>query len=116
MSREQGMYIERRLGIDPKNYRDCNSPALVAREYDQSQPLTTEESLNNLFPEQKYSDKRIKQAKEALGLLAFEFSESELNNLIFEVESLTEGWLDEYERQTFNGLTLQELLHEKGAK
>lgn len=110
------MYIDSRLGMDQKNYRDFNSPALVAHEYEQPQPLTTEQSLNNLFPEQKYSDKRIKQAKDALGLLAFEFSESELNNLILEVESLTESWLDEFERQTFDGLTLQELLHEKGVK
>lgn len=116
MSREQDMYIENRLGIDTKNYRDYNSPALVAREYALPQPLTTEQSLNDLFPEQKYSDKRIKLAKEALWLIAFEYSESELENLILEVESLTEGWLDEYERQIFNGLTLQELLHEKGVK
>lgn len=116
MSREQDMYIDSRLGMDQNNYRDYNSPALVTREYEQPQSVTTEQSLNNLFPEQKYSDKRIKQAKEALGLLAFEYSESELENLILEVESLTESWLDEYERQTFNGLTLQELLHEKGVK
>ena len=101
------------MGREQRNYQ---SPALMVRQSEQPSPLTTEQSLNNLFPEQKYSDRRIKQAKEALGLLAFEFSESELNNLILEVESLTESWLDEFERQTFNGLTLQELLHEKGAK
>ncbi len=116
MSRGQGMYIESSLGKDPNNYRDYSSPTLVAREYVQPQSLNTEQSLNDLFPEQKYADKRIKQAKEALGLLAFEYSESELENLILEVESLTESWLDEFERQTFNGLTLQELLHEKGVK
>lgn len=116
MSREQDMYIDSRLGMDLKNYSDYHSPSLMIREPEQLPTLTTEQSLNNLFPEQKYSDKRIKQAKEALGLLAFEFSESELNNLILEVESLTESWLDEFERQTFNGLTLQELLHEKGLK
>lgn len=110
------MYIERSLGKDPNNYRDYSSPTLVARKYEQPQPLTTEQSLNNLFPEQKYSDKRIRQAKEALGLLAFEYNESELENLILEVESLTESWLDEFERQTFNGLTLLELLHEKGVR
>lgn len=110
------MYIDSRLGMDQKNYRDYNSPSLMIREPEQPTTFTTEQSLNNLFPEQKYSDKRIKQAKEALGLLAFEFSEPELNNLILEVESLTESWLDEFERQTFNGLTLQELLHEKGVK
>ena len=116
MSREQGMYIESSLGIEQRRYVDQQSPTLMVRQSEQPTPLTTEQSLENLFPEQKYSDKRIKQAKEALGLLAFEYSESELNNLILEVESLTESWLDEFERQTFNGLTLQELLHEKGVK
>jgi hypothetical protein len=110
------MYIDSRLGMDQKNYSDYHSPSLMIRESEQPPTLTTEQSLNNLFPEQKYSDKRIKQAKDALGLLAFEFSESELNNMVLEVESLTESWLDEFERQTFDGLTLQELLHEKRAK
>ncbi|KKS31113.1 MAG: hypothetical protein UU93_C0022G0009 [Candidatus Amesbacteria bacterium GW2011_GWA2_42_12] len=107
------MYIESNLRGEQRNYQ---SPALMVRGHEQPSPLTTEQSLNNLFPEQQFFDKRIKQAKDVLGLLAFEFSESELNNLILEVESLTESWLDEFERQTFNGLTLQELLHEKGAK
>ncbi|KKP87931.1 MAG: hypothetical protein UR93_C0027G0008, partial [Berkelbacteria bacterium GW2011_GWA2_35_9] len=41
---------------------------------------------------------------------------TELNDVITEVEYLTESWLDEYERNIFDGLTLQELLHEKGAR
>jgi hypothetical protein len=77
---------------------------------------TISQSLEAIFPEQKQADKRIKLTKEALGSLAAQYNETELSDVITEVEYLTESWLDEYERKIFDGLTLQELLHEKGAK
>lgn len=79
-------------------------------------PQSTEQSLAQLFPEQKYEEKRLKQTKDALGLLGYELSAIELETVVMEVEFLTETWLDEFERQIFKGLTLQELLHEKGGK
>lgn len=84
--------------------------------YKYSNTPTISQSLEAIFPEQKQADKRIKLAKDALGSLATQFSETELNDVITEVEYLTESWLDEYERNIFDGLTLQELLHEKGAR
>lgn len=84
--------------------------------YKYNSPPTISQSLEAIFPEQKQADKRIKIAKDALGSLAAQFTETELSDVITEVEYLTETWLDEYERNIFNGLTLQELLHEKGAK
>lgn len=81
-----------------------------------NQTPTISQSLEAIFPEQKQADKRIKVAKDALGSLANQFTETELSDIITEVEYLTESWLDEYERNIFDGLTLQELLHEKGAK
>ncbi len=48
--------------------------------------------------------------------IAQEVSPEQLKNIITEVQFLTESWLDEFERQIFKGLTLQELLHEKGGK
>ncbi len=77
---------------------------------------TTEQTLDQLFPEQEHEEKELKQAKDALGLLSFGFSDTELKTIVMEVEYLTEAWLDEFERKTFKGLTLKELLHEKGAK
>lgn len=81
-----------------------------------SETPTISQSLEAIFPEQKQADKRIKLAKDALGSLASQFTETELSDVITEVEYLTESWLDEYERNIFDGLTLQELLHEKGAR
>jgi hypothetical protein len=72
------------------------------------------ESLNNLFPEQQYDEKNIQKAKEILGKLADEFSSVQLKGVVAEVQYLAENWLDDFERKIFKGLTLNELLHEKG--
>ena len=82
-----------------------------------SEPVssTIRESLDELFPEQKYEEKDIQKAKEALGKVADEFTEIELKGVMAEVQLLAESWLDDFERKTFKGLTLKELLHEKGS-
>lgn len=79
-------------------------------------PQTTEQTLDRMFPEQEREEKDLKLAKNALGLLAFELTPEELKATILEVEFLTETWLDDFERSIFKGLTLRELLHEKGAR
>lgn len=75
---------------------------------------TIKKSLDDLFPEQKYEDKNIQKAKEALGPIANKFSTEELKGVIADVQFLVDTWLDEFERDVFDGLTLKELLHEKG--
>lgn len=75
---------------------------------------TLEQSLDELFPEQKHEQKDIQKAKETLGSLAAEFSPEQLKDTIVEIKYLCESWLDEFERQIFKGKTLAELLHEKG--
>jgi hypothetical protein len=77
---------------------------------------TSAQSIQDLFPEQEYEEKSIQLAKKALGTLTAEFSSEQLKTVITEMQFLTESWLDEFERQIFKGLTLQELLHEKGGK
>ncbi len=71
-------------------------------------------SLDDLFPEQRYEEKDIQRAKEILGQLAEKFSNQELLNVITDIQFLVNNWLDDFERKTFNGLTLKKLLHEKG--
>lgn len=72
------------------------------------------ESLDALFPEQQYDDKDIQKVKEILGPLADKFSTPELRDIVAETQFLISSWLDDFEREIFNGLTLNELLHEKG--
>ena len=83
-----------------------------------AEPLSQKisQSLNNLFPEQQYDEKDIQKAKEVLGELAKELSADQLKDAVTEIQYLCESWLDDYERKIFKGLTLQEMLHEKGSK
>jgi hypothetical protein len=72
------------------------------------------QSLDNLFPEQQYDEKSIQKAKEILGDIALELSEEQLKDAVTEIQFLAESWLDDFERKIFKGMTLQEVLHEKG--
>lgn len=111
--------------IEIREYHQT-SPVMALQTYQEVQkprlqkidivPISTLQTLEKMFPEQELQDKNIKQAKAALGALAFEFNPEQLNDLITEVQFLTESWLDDFERQIFKGITLQELLHEKGGK
>lgn len=75
---------------------------------------TVKKSLDQLFPEQQYDDKDIQKVKEILGPIADKFTSPELRDIVAETQFLISSWLDDFEREIFNGLTLNELLHEKG--
>lgn len=72
--------------------------------------------LDDLFPEQEYEEKKIQQTKKILGSLVNDFTSEQLRDTITEVQFLAESWLDDFERGIFGGLTLQEMLHERGGK
>lgn len=81
---------------------------------DKEPSKSLKESLDTLFPEQQYEEKSIQTAKEILGPIAKEYTQEELKCVVAELQYLAESWLDDFERDIFNGLTLKELLHEKG--
>ncbi len=70
-------------------------------------------SLNDLFPEQQYDEKKIQKAKEILGEVADNFTSEQLRDIVTEIQYLVESWLDDFERDVFAGKTLKELLHER---
>jgi len=74
------------------------------------------QSLDELFPEQKIEDKNVQRAKEILGDIANELTPAQLKDTIVEIQYLVNTWLDDFEREIFEGKTLQELLHEKGGQ
>lgn len=74
------------------------------------------QSLEQLFPEQQYNEKNIRRAKEILGSKADAFTDDQLRDTVTEIQYLTDTWLDDFEKGIFGGLTLQELLHEKGGQ
>lgn len=64
-------------------------------------------TLNGMFPEQLHVDKTIQKAKEIFGS---EYTTEEIKSLIASFEYLITHWLEEYEREVFNDMTLKELL------
>lgn len=77
-------------------------------------PKSINESLNEMFPEQQRDEKEIKQAKEILGELTSAYTPNQLKDAVTEIKFLAETWLDDFEREIFQGRTLKGLLHEKG--
>ena len=77
-------------------------------------PKTVKDSLDTLFPEQRYEEKNLQKAKDILSVVANELTADQLKGVITEIQYLVDSWLDDYERNVFDGLTLKELLHEKG--
>ena len=77
---------------------------------------SVKKSLDEIFPEQQYYEKNIKKAKEILGDKADAINDEQLQDAVIKIQFLTNSWLDDFERTIFKGLTLQELLHEKGEK
>ena len=71
------------------------------------------QSLDELFPEQKYEDRSLQEARRILGSKADKFTKEQLKTVITEMKYLVSTWLDDFERELFDGQTLNELLHEK---
>lgn len=70
---------------------------------------TSLQTLNNLFPEPQQQSKTAK-AKTIIGKAAKQYTDEQLESLVSDFEYLAETWLDDFERVTFEGKTLQELL------
>jgi hypothetical protein len=85
-----------------------------------------EKTVNNLsepanklpedfLPEQGY-EKEIDEARKILGKKATKFTREQLKDTVIEIKYLVSTWLDEVERELFDGQTLNELLHDKEGK
>lgn len=73
-------------------------------------PEGTYDQLNQLFSDQDKQQKEIQEAREILGDSAKDLSDSEVYDLVNEVQFLVDSWLEEYERKVFDGKNLDELL------
>ncbi|OGE31140.1 hypothetical protein A3C59_03995 [Candidatus Daviesbacteria bacterium RIFCSPHIGHO2_02_FULL_36_13] len=61
---------------------------------------------------QTISETELVEAREILGETAKKMTDDELRHQIACMEYLSESWLDEFERKTFDGKTLNEKLAE----
>lgn len=71
---------------------------------------SVEESLNALFPTHKVETK-LQKARLVLGKeIASEVTDQQLEIFLTEVQFLLDSWLDSFEKQMFDGLTLKQIL------
>ena len=87
-----------------KDSQSINSPFNL-KHTPQSDVLTN--SLQEMFPEQAHEDNTVLRAKKILG---DKYTTEEVKSMLASFEYLINGWLEEYEKKTFNGKTLKELL------
>lgn len=71
----------------------------------------TYEQINELFNAQDEREKAILEAKEILGDSAKELTDDQIYEMVCEMQFLADSWLEEYEREVFDGKTLIELLN-----
>jgi hypothetical protein len=70
----------------------------------------TNDQLNQLFTNQDEQKRAIQEARDILGESAKDLTDDQVNDLVKEMQFLVDSWLEEFERQTFDGKTLNELL------
>lgn len=70
-----------------------------------------ETTLQHIFPE-KAEDTRILKARRIMGDEIKELSDEDLEVYLTEFQYLIDAWLDDYEKQIFSGVTLQQMLKE----
>lgn len=70
-----------------------------------------ESSLSSLFGNNP-EESKVQKARAILGETAINISDNELSTYLTEFQYLLDEWLDEYEKQLFDGKTLQQLLRE----
>lgn len=68
--------------------------------------------LNSILPQQS-EETKITRTRKALGKTAEAFSDEQIETIVTEFQFLIDTWLDEFEKDVFNGMTLKEVLNEK---
>ena len=71
----------------------------------------TYDQINDLFNEQDQQQKTILEAREILGDSAKDLTDEQVYDLVNEIQYLVDSWLEEFERKTFDGKSLNELLN-----
>lgn len=99
--------------IEPKSYITSQLPKLESQGsiFESTGQSSLETTLNSLFPTEQEENK-VAKARKHLGETAKNLSDPQVENIISEFQFLIDSWMDEYEKEVFNGLTLKEILNE----
>ncbi len=85
---------------------------IVSPEPINTNPLASLESaLNSILPTQ-IEETNILKTRKILGETAATLSDEQIESIVTEFQFLANSWLDEFERDVFDGMTLKEVLHE----
>lgn len=68
-----------------------------------------EQTLSSIFPDNQEENK-VNKARKILGETVISYSDEQLAGVVTDFEYLIDCWLDLFEKQTFEGKTLRELL------
>lgn len=68
------------------------------------------DQLNNFLGEQDQQQKAIQEARDILGESARDLNDEQVFDLANEVQFLVDSWLEEFERDIFEGKSLEELI------
>jgi len=74
--------------------------------------ILTENILNSILPQQT-EETKITRIRSILGETAKTLSDEQIRCIATEFQFLIDTWLDEYEKEVFNGMSLKEILNEK---
>ncbi len=78
----------------------------------QNPQASLETMLTSMFPQQSEENK-IAKTRRILGQTANTLSDEQIECVTTEFQFLIDGWLDEFEKNVFNSMTLKEVLNEK---
>jgi hypothetical protein len=67
-------------------------------------------ALKQIFPSHR-EETQIQRARAIMGAEVCELSDADLNKHLTQFQSLIDGWLDEFERQNFEGSTLRQMFN-----
>jgi hypothetical protein len=73
------------------------------------QPI--DEALSRIFSGHS-EETRLLQTRRVMGAIVAEVSDEDLEIYLTEFQYLIDAWLDDFERQAYDGLTLKQLLQE----
>ncbi len=77
-----------------------------------TQGKTLETTLNRIFPDRQ-EETQLQKARQIMGEDIAHVADEELEVYLTEFQYLINSWLDAYEKEQFNGLTLQQMLREE---
>jgi hypothetical protein len=96
-----------------QNATECNSPTMKQNlNYSMFDHRKAMESSFYIFPESP-EENEIQKARAILGELVKDIPDEEMAIYITQFRYLLDSWLDQYEKEIFNNLTLRQLLQER---